>query len=247
MSADPEDRRSEDRRLQESQDGLRRLYGRRQGRPLKAGRRHLLEDLLPELRVTLDPNQAPASLDPTTLFSFAPSDVWLEVGFGGGEHLAAQARANPGVGFIGAEPFINGMASLLKDIAVNGAPNIRLLMDDARPLLAALGPATIGRAFILFPDPWPKRRHWKRRIVARPVLDHLARALKPGAELRLATDDPSYGQWMLLALLAHPAFEWTAQGPADWQIRPADQPKTRYEAKALGAGPPLFLVARRRP
>lgn len=242
MSADPEDRR-----LQERQDGLRRLYGRRQGRPLKAGRRHLLEDLLPDLKIALDPAQAPGGLDPASLFSFSPSDVWLEIGFGGGEHLAAQARANPSVGFIGAEPFINGMASLLKDIAVNGAANIRVLMDDARPLLAALAPATIGRAFILFPDPWPKRRHWKRRIVARPVLDHLARVLKPGAELRLATDDPSYGQWMLLALLAHPAFEWAARGPDDWRVRPADQPKTRYEAKALGAGPPLFLVARRRP
>jgi tRNA (guanine-N7-)-methyltransferase len=227
-------------------DGLGRLYGRRQGRPLRAGRRRLLDELLPDLAVPLDRTRPPGYLDPASLFSPRPSEVWLEIGFGGGEHLTAQARAHPMIGFIGVEPFINGMASFLKETTSGGGDNVRVLMDDARPLLAALASATIGRAFVLFPDPWPKKRHWKRRIVCRPVLDELARILVPGAELRLATDDPGYGQWMLLALLSHPAFEWTARGPADWRVRPVDQPQTRYEAKALGAGPPIFLTARRR-
>ena len=227
-------------------DGLGRLYGRRQGRPLRAGRRRLLDERLPDIAIALDREAPPGSLDPRALFAFRPVEVWLEIGFGGGEHLAAQARAHPSVGLIGVEPFINGMASLLKEMDRGGDANIRVLMDDARPLLAALAPASIGRAFVLFPDPWPKRRHWKRRIVSRAVLDELARIMVPGAELRLATDDPGYGQWMLLALLAHPAFQWTAGGPADWRNRPVDQPQTRYEAKALGAGPPLFLIARRR-
>ncbi|HTI85912.1 MAG TPA: tRNA (guanosine(46)-N7)-methyltransferase TrmB [Alphaproteobacteria bacterium] len=226
-------------------DGLRRLYGRRQGRPLRAGRRHLIDDLLPGLAIPLD-NVATASLDPKALFA-APREVWLEIGFGGGEHLAAQARANPAIGVIGVEPFINGAASLLKAIDAEKLTNVRLLMDDARPLLEALAPRSIARAFILFPDPWPKRRHWKRRIVSRAVLDQLARVLVPGAELRLATDDPDYADWMLLAVLAHPDFIWTARGPSDWRVRPADQPQTRYESKALAAGrKPLFVVARRR-
>jgi tRNA (guanine-N7-)-methyltransferase len=226
-------------------DGLGRLYGRRQGRPLRAGKRRLLAERLPDIAIALDRDRPPGHLDPATLFPFRPDEVWLEIGFGGGEHLAAQARAHPTIGLIGAEPFINGMASLLKEI--DGAANVRVLMDDARPLLTALAPASIGRVFILFPDPWPKKRHWKRRIVCRAVLDELARIMVPGAELRLATDDPGYARWMLLALLAHPAFVWTAQNPADWRVRPVDQPQTRYEAKALGDGPPVFLIARRRP
>jgi tRNA (guanine-N7-)-methyltransferase len=228
-----------------SRDGLKRLYGRRQGRPLRVGKRQLIDDLLPRLSVNLTRDAAEGSLDPASLFALKPADVWLEIGFGGGEHIAAQAAAHPDFGLIGAEPFINGVASLLKHVGRGKLDNVRILMNDARPLLAALAPASIGRCFILFPDPWPKRRHWKRRIVSAPVLDQLARIMKPGAELRLASDDPGYGQWMLATLLAHPAFEWTAQGPADWQTRPSDQPETRYEAKALAGGPALFLVARR--
>jgi tRNA (guanine-N7-)-methyltransferase len=227
-------------------DGLRRLYGRRQGRPLRVGRQHLLDELLPRLTIPLE-GVARGSLDPASLFP-SSREVWLEIGFGGGEHLAEQARTNPALGIIGVEPFINGAASLLKIIDAEKMANVRLLMDDARPLIEALAPASIGRAFVLFPDPWPKRRHWKRRIVCRPVLDQLARVLKVGAELRLATDDPDYGEWMLLAVLSHPAFAWTARGPSDWRLRPADQPQTRYESKALAAGrTPLFLAARRLP
>jgi tRNA (guanine-N7-)-methyltransferase len=227
-------------------DGLGRLYGRRQGRPLRVGKRHLIDELLPTLSVNLTDDAAPASLDPRTLFASPPADIWLEIGFGGGEHIAAQAGSHPDHGLIGAEPFINGVASLLKHIDRGKLVNIRILMDDARLLLAALTPASIGRCFILFPDPWPKRRHWKRRIVCATVLDQLARIMKPGAELRLASDDPGYGQWMLATVLAHRDFEWTARGPADWQTRPSDQPQTRYEAKALAGDKPLFLTALRR-
>jgi tRNA (guanine-N7-)-methyltransferase len=248
MSMTAGDRPSRDDPAREgAPDGLGRLYGRRQGRPLRAGKRRLLDERLPAVAIALDPDRPPGHLDPASLFAVRPDAVWLEIGFGGGEHLAAQARAHTRVGFLGVEPFINGMASLLKEIERGGDANVRVLMADARPLLAALAPASIGRAFILFPDPWPKKRHWKRRIVSRPVLDELARIMTPGAELRLATDDPGYARWMLLALLAHPAFEWTARGPDDWRRRPVDQPRTRYEAKALGAGPPQFLIARRRP
>lgn len=227
-------------------DGLRRLYGRRQGRPLRAGKRRLLADVLPERAVPFDPAAPPGSADAAHLFPSA-TDVWLEIGFGGGEHLLDQAERHPTIGFIGIEPFINGVASFLKATAARPVDNVRILMDDARPLLRALAPASIGCAFILFPDPWPKKRHWKRRIVARPVLDELARVLKPTAELRLATDHQGYGQWMLLAVLAHPAFVWTARAAADWRTRPADQVETRYESKARAEGRnPLFLTARRR-
>jgi tRNA (guanine-N7-)-methyltransferase len=245
MAAGDPPSRDDAARASGAPDGLGRLYGRRQGRPLRAGKRRLLAERLPDIGIALDHDRPAGHLDPATLFPFHPDAVWLEIGFGGGEHLAAQARAHPTIGMIGAEPFINGMASLLREIGAESA-NVRVLMDDARPLLAALAPASIARAFILFPDPWPKKRHWKRRIVCRAVLDDLARIMTPGAELRLATDDPGYARWMLLALLAHPAFAWTAQGPADWRTRPVDQPQTRYEAKALGDGPPVFLIARRR-
>ena len=242
MSAQPDDPSHEGL----GRDGLSRLYGRRQGRPLRVGKRQMIDDLLPRLAVNLTEDVVPGSLNPQTLFAVKPAEVWLEIGFGGGEHIAAQAADHPDVGLIGAEPFINGVASLLKHIDRGNLANIRILMADARPLLVALASASIGRCFVLFPDPWPKRRHWKRRIVCAAVLDELARIMKPGAELRLASDDPGYGQWMLATLLAHPGFEWTARAPADWRIRPADQPETRYEAKALAGGPALFLVARRR-
>jgi len=191
----------------------------------------------------------PASLDPLSLFEPTVTEAWLEVGFGGGEHLLAQAAANPQAGLIGCEPFINGMAALLR--AIDDEParagNIRVLMDDARPLIASFRDASLAKAFILFPDPWPKARHHKRRFVAKANLDQLARVLKDGAELRLATDDPGYLRWMLIEMTDHPAFAWTARRPADWRQRPADSPKTRYEDKGLAGTAPAFLTWRRVP
>jgi len=164
------------------------------------------------------------------------SDVWLEIGFGAGEHLAWQAEAHPDVGLIGAEPFVAGMAKLLSKIEQAKLSNIRLYTEDARDILAALPPASLGRVFILFPDPWPKTRHHKRRLIQTETLDALARVMKPGAELRLATDDRGYLVWALERLMAHPRFQWIARSAADWRARPADWPETRYEAKAVKAG-----------
>ena len=224
-----------------------RVYGRRLGRPLRAGRPSAVDAWLPKIGIAVP--AVPAALDPLALFSSPVREAWLEVGFGGGEHLLAQAAANPQAGLIGCEPFINGMAALLR--AIDDEParagNIRVLMDDARPLIASFRDASLAKAFILFPDPWPKARHHKRRFVAKANLDQLARVLKDGAELRLATDDPGYLRWMLIEMADHPAFAWTARRPAEWRQRPADSPKTRYEDKGLAGAAPAFLTWRRVP
>ena len=223
----------------------RLLYGRRRGRALRPGQRELKQRLLPLLAFGL-PSAGP--LDPASLFPDAPRAVWLEIGFGGGEHLAALAEREPRIGFIGCEVFENGIVHLLAEIERRRLGNIRIFTDDARLLLAALTPASLGRAFALFPDPWPKRRHHKRRIVSRRTLDALAQAMAAGAELRLATDDVSYLRWMLECTSAHPDFLWLARRPADWRERPADWPPTRYEDKARAAGRrPVFLRFTRRP
>jgi tRNA (guanine-N7-)-methyltransferase len=219
--------------------GGRRLYGRRRGRPLRQGRQALSESLLPRLSVAL-PEGAP--LDPNALFAAPPAAVWLEIGFGGGEHLAEQAERHPEIGFLGSEVFENGIARLVGEIASRGLDNIRIFADDARLLLDRLPPASLARVFILFPDPWPKRRHHKRRLVAPEALDRLAVIMQPGAELRLATDDRDYLAWMLEHLTAHPEFTWLVRRPADWRERPPDWPPTRYEEKARAAGrSPSFL------
>ena len=203
-----------------------------------------MRTLLPRLSIEL-PAHGP--LDPRPLFAPPVDSVWLEVGFGGGEHLAAQAAAHPAIGLIGCEVFENGVVKLLAEVKRQGLTNLRLLIDDARLLIAALPEASLARAFILFPDPWPKLRHHKRRIVSSETLDRLAFALADNAELRLATDDADYLGWMLERATAHRDFEWLAEGPRDWRERPADWPQTRYEQKALAAGrQPAFLRFRRR-
>ena len=175
-------------------------------------------------------------LNPNLLFDATLREIWLEIGFGGGEHLAEQAARHPEIGFVGCEVFENGVAKLLSDIERRGLANIRIYPHDARPLLAALPPASIGGVFILFPDPWPKPRHHKRRLVTPATLDRLAETMTDGAELRLATDDPGYLSWMLEQATNHADFVWTAQRPADWRERPEDWPPTRYEEKARQAG-----------
>ncbi len=210
-----------------------RSFGRRRGRKLSARQTHLLAELGPSVRPDLS---RPAPENVKELFAAPVAQVWLEIGFGGGEHLVAQARANPNVGLIGCEPFEEGVVKVLTLIETEGLANIRLHPDDVRPLLRWLPERSLDRAFILFPDPWPKARHRKRRLVATPLLDQLARALKPGAELRLATDIGDYARTMLAALMRHPSFRWTATRASDWRVRPADWPPTRYEAKALREG-----------
>lgn len=221
----------------------RTLYGRRRGKKLRAGQEALLDTLLPRLLLEVPPE--PRKVDLASLFGDA-RDVWLEVGFGAGEHLVWQAEHHPGVGLIGCEPYINGVAKCLAHIERTGVGNVRLFTDDARLVMAALPAKSLGRAFVLFPDPWPKTRHHKRRFVQRANLDVLAGLLKPGAELRLATDDPSYLPWMVEHACIHPAFEWLAEGPTDWRGRPEDWPGTRYEQKMLAGHEPVFLRLRRR-
>jgi tRNA (guanine-N7-)-methyltransferase len=219
----------------------RTLYGRRRGKKLRTGQEALLEGLLPQLLVTVP--SPPQKIDLQALLGGA-RELWLEVGFGAGEHLVWQAEQHRDVRLIGCEPYLNGVAKCLRHIERNGVVNVRLFTDDARLLMAGLPDRSLGRVFVLFPDPWPKTRHHKRRFVQRDTLDQLARLMKPGAELRLATDDPSYLPWMVEHACRHPSFEWLAGRPADWRTRPADWPATRYEHKKI-AGRPTFLRLRR--
>ena len=212
----------------------RKLYGRRKGPALSDRQEHLLETLLPKLTPKLE-----QGLDPKRYFDHV-DDVWLEIGFGGGEHLHWQALHNPRVGQIGAEPFVNGVAKLLSKIEDEPAPNIRIHMGDARDIISALPDASIGRVFVLFPDPWPKTRHHKRRFIQMEMLDQLARVMKPRAELRFGSDDAPLVEYTLERLMAHPSFKWTATRATDWRDRLADWPQTRYEAKQLH-GIPAFL------
>ncbi len=224
------------------QEFSRRHFGRRKGWKLGDRQTGLLANLLPSLTLRLEAGRAP-----NTYFDPPQDEVWLEIGFGGGEHLAAQAEAHPGVGIIGAEPFIAGMAKLLGKIDETGIRNVRLYTDDARDILAALPDAALSKVFILFPDPWPKTRHHKRRLIQKDMLDALARAMKPGAELRFASDAEDYVTWALERFMAHDAFHWTAEEASDWHLRPQGWPPTRYEAKALKAGRrPAYLRLIRR-
>jgi tRNA (guanine-N7-)-methyltransferase len=183
--------------------------------------------------------------DPLSQFPAHVGELWLEVGFGAGEHLIWQAREHPHVGLIGAEPYEMGTAKLLTKLEESSLNNVRLFEGDGRDIIAALPDGSLGRFFLLFPDPWPKTRHHKRRFLQMEILDSLARVLKPGAELRFATDDKSYLPFALERLMAHPAFDWLAEGAGDWKFRTLDWPPTRYETKAI-KGPAIFLRFKRR-
>jgi tRNA (guanine-N7-)-methyltransferase len=198
-----------------------------------------LAALLPQLRLELP---APDPLEPRRLFGVPVRAVWLEIGFGGGEHLVDLALRHPDRGFIGVEPYLGGVVKLLAAIECHGLRNLRIVVDDARLLLAALPAASIERIFVLYPDPWPKTRHHKRRIVSRQTAPLLARALVPGGELRLATDSADYAGWMMAALGAERGLAWCAERAADWRERPIDQLETRYEAKARAAGRRPFYL-----
>ena len=211
----------------------RKLYGRRKGPKLSQRQAGLRRTLLGEL--AYDTGREPFSQFPNSV-----QELWLEVGFGAGEHLVWQAQQHPNTGLIGAEPYEMGMAKLLTKLEESPLNTVRLFEGDGRDIIENLPDQSLGRFFLLFPDPWPKTRHHKRRFLQTEMLDQLARVLKPGAELRFATDDKSYLPYALERLMAHPAFDWLAQGPADWKSRPADWPPTRYETKAI-KGPPTFL------
>jgi len=231
----------------------KKLFGRRKGPSLSPRQKELMHTLLPELALRLQPGRA------ATAYFETVSEVWLEIGFGAGEHLLWQASAHPHIGIIGVEPYVAGIAKLLSKLSLSptGIPlspaggegwgegaihprsnhrNIRLYTEDARDVIAALPDASLSRVFLLFPDPWPKTRHHKRRFVQIEMLDQLARVMRKGAEFRFGTDDLGYLVWTLERLSAHPEFAWLARSPDDWQRRPADWPETRYEAKAIASG-----------
>lgn len=211
-----------------------RTFGRVGGRALSSRQQGLVDELLPQLDV-------PEGLsDPGALFPGA-KEVWLEIGFGGGEHLAEQARRHPDIGFIGCEPFIEGMAKALTQVEAGGLSNVRLRMDDARPLIEGLAPGSLARVFILFPDPWPKKRQNKRRLIQPDFLDSLHRACRPGATVRFATDVASYADEALLRFLQHGGFRWLAETAEDWRTAPADHVTTRYETKKLGDCAPVWF------
>jgi len=219
------------------------FYGRRKGHPLSDAQRERLERLLPRLRPDLT-RPAPDPL--TRLFGVPVREVWLEIGFGGGEHLAWQAIRYQDIGMIGAEVFEMGVAQLAARVEADELANVRLHDEEAQELLAWLPPASIARAFILFPDPWPKRRHIKRRIVSPANISALARVLRSSAELRVATDVGDYARTTLLSVLGSPDFTWPANGPEDWRVRSDDWPATRYEAKAVAAGRKCYYFRFRR-
>ncbi len=210
-----------------------RTYGRRKGHSLSPRKLRLLDTLLPGLRLDLS---APAPAPLASIFPSPVSQVWLEIGFGGGEHVAAQAESNPDIGVIGCEPFINGVAKLLGEIDARNLTNIRIWDDDARDVLDWLEDGSVERVFVLFPDPWPKKRHQKRRLISTATLAALGRVMKPGAELRIASDIDDYVRTSLEAVFVGDGFEWQAERPGDWRERPADWPSTRYEKKALREG-----------
>jgi len=220
-----------------------RSYGRRKGKRLTARKARLLAELLPGLRPDLS---GPAPDDLRTLFACPLQDVWLEIGFGGGEHLLWQARANPEIGLIGCEPFVNGVASLLGGIDDAGLETIRIHDGDARDLIAWLPAGSVSRVFILFPDPWPKTRQAKRRLITPELVQTLARILRSGGELRFASDDMTYARDALRVIGNDADFAWTARRADDWRVRPADWPETRYERKALSEDrKPAYLRFRR--
>lgn len=209
------------------------FFGRRVGKPLRAARRDIFEQAMARLQPDL---AAPAPADPRDLFPAPVDAVWLEIGFGGGEHLVHEASRLPRTGFIGVEPFVSSLAKAVADIDAAGLTNVRVYGDDAIKLLDWLPDASLDGIYQLYPDPWPKRRHWKRRFVNPVNLDRMARVLKPGGLFRFASDIDTYVEWTLAHLDAHPAFAWTAERAADWLEPWQPWSGTRYEAKAFREG-----------
>jgi tRNA (guanine-N7-)-methyltransferase len=233
-------------KLTAGSDNRRRdaLWGRRKGKPLSARRTGLMATRLPSLAVDLD-RAAPKNLG--SLFAVPVSSVRLEIGFGGGEHLVDEAAAHPAIGHIGVEPFLNGLAKAVASVVDLGLDNVRLFGGDATRLLDWLPPASLDRIDLLYPDPWPKKRHWKRRFVSPENLDRFARVLAKDGVFRFASDIESYVAWTLVHFMRRPDFAWTAERADDWRKPFPGWQGTRYEEKALAAGrKPAYLEFRRR-
>lgn len=208
------------------------LFGRSKGKSLRAMQAARIKNALPGLTIDLERLKQ----NPAALFSIPVQEVQLEIGFGGGEHLAAMAKASPEIGFFGVEPFLNGVAKLLAAIEADQLQNIRVLRGDARDVLDQLPDASLARVYLLYPDPWPKRRQRKRRIVDAAFLASIARVLVPGGELRFATDIDDYAGWVLARIAQQKALHWLAEVADDWQTPWQGWHRTRYEEKALREG-----------
>ena len=220
---------------------LNRLYGRSVGKPLRAHQKHLLETLLPRLAV---PAEGPVTAE--RLFG-APRPLHFEIGFGSGEHLADRADLLPDHGFVGAEPYVNGVAAALSTIEDRALANIRLHAGDALGVLARVPDGGLRFVYLLHPDPWPKARHAKRRMMNDGPLRLIADKLEPGGEFRFGTDHPAYLRHALMVMRRHrDRFEWLARGPADWQTRPGGWSETRFEAKARKKGHEVWYFRYRR-
>ncbi len=225
----------------------RRVFGRRQGRPLSSARKNAINNILPKVEISKDKLKESHSTPPQDLFDKEYSKYWLEIGFGYGEHLSALMRKNPDIGYLGAEPFINGMSVFLNDIAKDSHDNIRVLMDDAMIIACSLKPNSLDGIYILNPDPWHKKRHHKRRIVNQKNLDIFAKILKSGGKLVMTSDVEDVGEWMCTHASNHPEFIWTANCRDDWKIPPRDWIPTRYEAKgAKGCKEMVYLFFERK-
>ena len=228
----------------QSEGSARAFFGRHKRHALKPRQAALFETLLPRLGLDL---AKPAPADLRTLFPRSIDDVRLEIGFGGGEHLVAQAEANPRIGYIGTDAFLNGVAKALVAIDDRKLDNIRLFNGDASELIDWLPAGTLARIDLLYPDPWPKRRHWKRRFVQDDSLKRLARILKSGGEFRFATDIAGYAEYVLMRILRSGDFVWTATAPTDWRKPWAGFVRTRYEAKAIREGrTPAYFIFRKK-
>ena len=215
------------------------FFGRRKGQKLRGRKQRLMEEALPLLLV--DPSAAPP-VSPAELFPDTCSRFQIEIGFGGGEHLAHQATINPTTGYIGVEPFINGMAKMLGEIEDRDLNNVRLYNDDATQLLDWLPSDSVDQIDLLYPDPWPKKRNWKRRFVNERNLHRFARVLKPGGRFRFASDIDTYINWTLRHVRSCDLFDWQARRPEDWQQPWQGWVRTRYEAKAIREGrTPCYL------
>ena len=227
-----------------------KFWGRRQGRPLRKKRSQALDkglELFGIDETLITDHHHSLSIDQIFAGSSSEQESWLEIGFGSGEHILYQASHHPDVRMIGCEPFVNGISMLFKEMEEYSDPvdNIRVWPEDARLLMKALEADTIDRCFILFPDPWPKTRHHKRRFIQKETLDQLARILKPGARLELATDHPGLADWMLNHILAHDRFEWMAEKRLDWRTPPQEWIQTRYQKKAKAGTDNWFIHARK--
>ena len=205
------------------------LYGRRIGRPLSGSQQKLVRTLLPALALPEGPLDFEAMFPAAKKFAF-------EVGFGGGEHLAAVANRQRDYGFVGCEPYANGVAKLLTQIDTCALTNVRIHQGDAREVLERVPSQSLSAVYVLFPDPWPKIRHHKRRFIQHATLAQIARVLKQGGELRVATDHGDYAGWTLIHLMGNDRFQWAAECAADWRVRPDDWTPTRYEQKAYAGG-----------